>query len=130
VFLCQPFKLFLFMLFSFLVLYLQHIWVLFHDIAYFIHVFIRVFSFIHISDRFARYSRDYHHSFVFARFLCYYCFLSHINLFELHCWVSSFWHDFSSVRTKKRWDEGKNLSLSEAQATWGYFYTTPSRGWT
>jgi hypothetical protein len=31
-------------------------------LAYFISVFIRVFSFVHISDRFACYSRDYHGS--------------------------------------------------------------------
>jgi hypothetical protein len=43
--------------------------VLFHHFAYFISVFIRVFSFIHISDRFACYSRDYHHSFVLLVFL-------------------------------------------------------------
>jgi hypothetical protein len=41
----------------------------FHPFTYFIYVFIRVFSFVYISDRFACYSPDYHHSFVFACFL-------------------------------------------------------------
>jgi uncharacterized protein Usg len=39
--------------------------------AYFISVFIRVFSFVRISDRFACYSWDYHRSFVFACFLVF-----------------------------------------------------------
>ena len=37
--------------------------VLFHRFAYFVSVFIRVFNFVHISDRFASYSLDYHRSF-------------------------------------------------------------------
>jgi Ca2+/Na+ antiporter len=36
--------------------------------SYFISVFIRVFSFVHISDRSACYSRDYHCSFVLSVF--------------------------------------------------------------
>jgi hypothetical protein len=35
---------------------------------FFVSVFIRVFSFIHISDRLACYSRDYHRSFVLLVF--------------------------------------------------------------
>jgi len=58
--------------------HIQHIWVFFHRFAYFISIFIRVFSFVHISDKFACYSQDYHHSFVFACFLEAY----------IHIWIA------------------------------------------
>jgi hypothetical protein len=80
--------------------------VLFHHIAYFIPVFIRVFGYVHISDRFAYYLRDYHRSSVFAYILCYYCFLSHIHLFGLLWWVgNSVWFQFRKNRNKVRWGE-------------------------
>ena len=39
--------------------------------SYFVSIFIRVFSFVRISDIFACYSQDYHRSFVFACFLVF-----------------------------------------------------------
>jgi hypothetical protein len=52
----------------------------FHPFTYFIYVFIRVFSFVYISDRFACYSSDYHHSFVFACFLVLLLLVIYTNL--------------------------------------------------
>ena len=43
---------------------------LFHRFSYFVSIFIRVFSFVYISDRFARYSRD-SSQFYFACFLVF-----------------------------------------------------------
>jgi len=74
--------------------FLQYIsnifWCFFIIFAYFVSVFIQVFSFVRISDRFACYSRDYHRSFVFA------CFLVFIaSWLSIHIWIALL----------SRWDE-------------------------
>jgi hypothetical protein len=73
--------------------------------AYFISVFIWVFSFVCISDRFACYSRDYHRSF----FLLLFWFLLLLESY-IHIWIALlrlvlFGVGFSSTRTARRWDE-------------------------
>jgi hypothetical protein len=40
----------------------------FYHFSYFVYVFIQVFDFVHILDRFACFSQDYHHSFVLLIF--------------------------------------------------------------
>jgi hypothetical protein len=98
----QLFKFAFFLLFPFLAVYfqhIQHIWVLFHHFAYFISVFIWVFSFVHISNRFACYSWDYYHSFVFACFLVFVA--SYIYIFGLRCEVGSIWCWFEFRKNRK-----------------------------
>jgi len=73
--------------------------------AYFISVFIRVFSFVCILNRFACYSRDYHRSFVFA------CFLVIIASWVIYTYLDCaaklvlFGVRLSSARTARRWYE-------------------------
>jgi len=57
--------------------------VLFHCFEYFVSIFIRVFSFIHISDRFACYLQHYHRSFVLLVFLVLLLLESYI-----HIWIA------------------------------------------
>jgi predicted membrane protein len=76
--------------------------------AYFISVFIWVFSFVCILDRFACYSRDYNRSFVFA------CFLVFIDSWVIYTYLfesSSFYYDAKlvlfcvSLSSARRWYE-------------------------
>jgi len=72
--------------------------------AYFVSIFIRVFNFVRISDRFACYSRDYHRNFVFACFLVFIASYV-IYTFGLCCKLVLFGVGFSSASTARWWDE-------------------------
>jgi hypothetical protein len=76
--------------------------VLFHHIAYFIPIFIRVFNFVHISDRFACLSRDYHRSFVLLVFCVSVAFLVIYTYLDCTTKLVLFGVDFSSVRAERR----------------------------
>jgi hypothetical protein len=69
--------------------------------SYFISVFIRVFSFIYISDRFACYSRDYHRSFVLFVFWFLLLLESYIHL-DCAAKLVLFGVGLSSARTVRR----------------------------
>ena len=56
---------------------------LFYHFSYFVSVFIQVFSFVHISDRFACYSGDYHRCFVLLVFY----FLLFLESY-IHIWIA------------------------------------------
>jgi hypothetical protein len=69
--------------------------------SYFISVFNRVFSFVHISDRCACYLRDYHRSFIFFVFWFLLLLESYIHL-DCAAKLVLFGVGFSSARTARR----------------------------
>ena len=98
---------------------------------FFISILILVFSFVHISDRFACYSRDYHHSF----FLLVFWFLL-LPKSYIHIWIallSWFYLVLVSIlqelqgemRAVSLWGYIKSVwTKNEQRATWGYIFTT------
>ena len=75
---------------------------LFHHFAHFISVFIRVFSFVRISDRFACYSRDYHRSFVFACFLVFIASWVIYTYLDCSAKIGSIWCWFQFYKNHKK----------------------------
>jgi len=82
--------------------------VLFHRFAYFVSVFIRVFSLVHTLDRFVCYSRDYHRNFV----LLVFWFLLLLESY-LHIWIALLsWFYLVLVLVPQELQEGETRGVS------------------
>jgi hypothetical protein len=93
----------------------------------FVSVFIRNFSFVHVSDRLACYSRDHHRSFVLLVFWFLLLLESYIFIFGLRCQVRFIWCWFQLRKNRKKvrrevWACEDIKCLSETRAMWGKFF--------